>query len=70
MSENLSNSQKILDEDGKKIFSYNWTIAESGSGAVDYIIMYKLYDFLILEIMCWFHRRMRPFWIKRMEYFR
>ena len=20
--------------------------------------------------MCWFHRRMRPFWIKRMEYFR
>ena len=24
---------------GKKVFSYNWTIAESGSGAVDYIIM-------------------------------
>ena len=23
---------------GKKIYSYNWTIAESGSGAVDYII--------------------------------
>jgi len=24
---------------GKKIYSYNWRIAESGSGAVDYIIM-------------------------------
>jgi hypothetical protein len=40
MSENLSNSlKKYWMRMGKKAFSYNWTIAESGSGAVDYIIM-------------------------------
>ena len=55
---------------GKKIYSYIWTNAESGSGPVNYIIMWKPYDFLILAVMSWFHRRMRPFWIKHMEYFR
>ena len=40
MSENLSNSlKKYWMRMGKKAFSYNWTIAESGSAAVDYIIM-------------------------------
>ena len=40
MSENLSNSlKKNWMRTGKKIHSYNLTIAESGSGAVDYITM-------------------------------
>ena len=30
----------------------------------------KPYDFLILEVMCWFCRRMHPFWIKHIEHFR
>ena len=32
---------------GKKIYSYNWDTAESGRRPVNYIIMWKPYDFLI-----------------------
>ena len=40
MSENLSNGLKQnWMRMGKKTHSYNWTVAESGSGAMDYVIM-------------------------------
>ena len=41
-----------------------------GSGAVDYIIVQKPNDVLILEIMWRFCRRMHPLWIKHIEWFR
>ena len=71
MTENFSNTpNKNEMRMEKKIPSYTWTIAESRSSPVDYIITWKPCDFLISGVMCLFHRRMRPFWINHIEYFR
>ena len=71
MTENLSNSlKKKLDENGKKdtfiqldnCWKWKW-----GCGLHYNVETIWFPDF---GDMCWFHRRMCPFWIKHMEYFR
>ena len=74
---NLSQSLKISvtflkkkKKMGRKVIFIQLNNYWKGSGAVDYIIMQKPNDVLILEIMWRFCRRMHPLWIKHIEWFR
>ena len=70
ITENLSNILKKKKKMGRKIIFIQLNNYWKGSGAVDYIIVQKSNDVLILEIMWRFCRRMHALWIKHIEWFR